>query len=428
MRILVEPSGYPSPLRNVAELAMQQTALARLAKRWPGSRIDVLTDSPEQFPFYADNVKPLSTLGRRLWLFGMLRNRRVPERLQRIEGNLLRANPEVRRFLSNFRLRALPSRLAREVESFIESTRNADVLVVCGMGGVADVFDLYALDLLDTIELVKQNGKSIVLMFGQAFGPIAEDGALFKSARAIMPTVDLVGLRESRASAPLLRKLGVDPSHIVLTGDDALEVAVHNRSADLGAGIAVNVRVAPYSEVTLKHVEQLAVSIQRFASSKSIPLVPLPCSAYVEEEDAAFIRIIVGESPNIAYPGNVTPESMIARLHQCRIAVSGSYHAAIFALAQGVPVIGLYRSAYYRDKFMGLAHLFGSGVAPLDLTEPDWPAILESRILDVWNNAPVLRPQLLSVAEEHLRKGRNAFQDACRMVENRFLCNEALFS
>ena len=407
---------------------MQQTALARLAQRWPSSRIDVLTDNPEQFPFYAANVKPLSTLGRRLWLFGMLRNRRVPERLQRLESNLLQANPEVRRFLSNFRLRALPSHLAREVKSFLESTRNADVLVVCGMGGVADVFDLYALDLLDSIKLVKQNGKSIVLMLGQAFGPIAEDGVLFKSARAIMPTVDLVGLRESRASAPLLQRLGVDSSRIVSTGDDALEVAVHKRSADLGTGIAVNIRVAPYSAVTLKHVELLAVSMQRFTSSKSIPLLPLPCSAYIEEDDAAFIRVIAGGSAKITNPGNVTPESMIAQLHQCRIAVLGSYHAAVFALAQGVPVIGLYRSAYYRDKFMGLAHLFGSGVIPIDLSEPDWPVILESRLLDAWNNAPVLRPQLQSIADEHLRKGRNAFQDACRMVEGRFLRNEALLS
>jgi colanic acid/amylovoran biosynthesis protein len=168
--------------------------------------------------------------------------------------------------------------------------------------------------------------------------------------------------------------------------------------------------------------------MQRFTSSKSIPLLPLPCSAYIEEDDAAFIRVIAGGSAKIASPGNVTPESMIAQLHQCRIAVLGSYHAAVFALAQGVPVIGLYRSAYYRDKFMGLAHLFGSGVIPIDLSEPDWPVILESRLLDAWNNAPVLRPQLQSIADEHLRKGRNAFQDACRMVEGRFLRNEALLS
>ncbi len=425
MRILVEPSGYPSPLRNVGDIAMQHTALSRLAQRWPDSRIEVFTDNPDQFPFYAENVKPLSTLGRRLWLFGMLRNRRVPERLQRLESNLMRANPDARRFLSNFRLRALPSHLAREIESFLEAAKNADTLVVCGMGGVADVFDLYALDLLDTIKLVKQNGKSKVLMFGQAFGPVAEDQVLFRCARETMPMVDFIGLRESRASAPFLSKLGIDPRRIFLTGDDALEVAVQNRTARPGTSIGVNVRVAPYSEVNLKDVQQLAAPIQRFATAKSASLVSLPCSTYLEEEDAVFIRTVVGGSEPTGNDG-VTPDSMIAKFHRCRIGVSGSYHAAIFALAQGVPVIGLYRSAYYRDKFLGLAQMFGTGVSPIDLAESDWPQVLESCLHEAWENSSVLRPQLKATSDELLRKGRVAFHMACQMAENSLVHPEAL--
>ena len=35
------------------------------------------------------------------------------------------------------------------------------------------------------------------------------------------------------------------------------------------------------------------------------------------------------------------------------VEVTGSYHAGVFALAQGIPVVGLLQSAYYEQKFIG---------------------------------------------------------------------------
>jgi polysaccharide pyruvyl transferase WcaK-like protein len=417
MRILVEPSGYSSPLLNVGDIAMQQVILTRLAQTWPEAEIEVLTLSPDAFPYYAPNVRPLSTFGRQLWLSGMLRNRRIPKRLQLLMTSLLQTHPGIQQFLSNLWLKMLPSRWAREVDRFLQSARSADILVICGMGGVTDSFDLFALNLLDTVKLVKQNGKSLVLMFGQGFGPVAEKSVLFNAAREIMPMVDFIGLRESRASVPLLRRFGVDPGRVFVTGDDALELAVQHRSRELGTGIGVNVRVALYSEVTDAHVQQLGVSLRRFASPRSIPFIPLPCSAHPEEPDDEFIRLVLGGTTLTERSDRVTPEEMIAGLHKCRITVVGSYHAAIFALAQGVPVIGIYRSAYYRDKFLGLAHMFGPAVMPLDLADQDWSTCIGSRMADAWEMAPTIRLQLQSTTEKFLRDGRTAFEQARELVD-----------
>ena len=46
---------------------------------------------------------------------------------------------------------------------------------------------------------------------------------------------------------------------------------------------------------------------------------------------------------------------LIEQISRCRLVIVGSYHAAVFALAQGVSAIGLAGNAYYLQKFEGLA-------------------------------------------------------------------------
>ena len=52
--------------------------------------------------------------------------------------------------------------------------------------------------------------------------------------------------------------------------------------------------------------------------------------------------------------------------------MTGAYHAAVFALAQGIPVVCLSNSPYYLAKFQGLEDLFGVGCTIVTLSEPDF--------------------------------------------------------
>ena len=78
---------------------------------------------------------------------------------------------------------------------------------------------------------------------------------------------------------------------------------------------------------------------------------------------------------------------LIKQTARCRIVVTGAYHAAVFALAQGIPVVCLSNSPYYLAKFQGLEDLFGLGCATVRLSEPDLPARLAAAIERTWNSA-----------------------------------------
>ena len=49
-----------------------------------------------------------------------------------------------------------------------------------------------------------------------------------------------------------------------------------------------------------------------------------------------------------------TPQLVIDRVGECKVVVTGSYHGAVFALAQGIPVVALVKSPYYVNKMAGL--------------------------------------------------------------------------
>ena len=71
---------------------------------------------------------------------------------------------------------------------------------------------------------------------------------------------------------------------------------------------------------------------------------------------------------------------MIRQIQRCRLVVTGSYHAGVFALASGIPVVGLAKSSYYRDKFLGLADMFAVGCETVTLDESDCPTSLRDAI------------------------------------------------
>jgi polysaccharide pyruvyl transferase WcaK-like protein len=90
--------------------------------------------------------------------------------------------------------------------------------------------------------------------------------------------------------------------------------------------------------------------------------------------------------------------------------VTGAYHAAIFALAQGIPVVCLSNSPYYLAKFQGLQDLFGVGCAIVTLSEPNLQHRLTAAIEETWNAADAVRSPLLQSALHQIKAGRIAYQ------------------
>jgi polysaccharide pyruvyl transferase WcaK-like protein len=115
-----------------------------------------------------------------------------------------------------------------------------------------------------------------------------------------------------------------------------------------------------------------------------------------------------------------SPEQVLGRVARCRVVVTGSYHAGVFALAMGVPVVALAASAYYQDKMGGLAHQFGAdGCRVVALDGPDAPAALADAVAAQWAGAERLRPALLAAAERQAAAGRDAYRRLAEMVGRR---------
>jgi colanic acid/amylovoran biosynthesis protein len=277
---------------------------------------------------------------------------------------------------------------------------------------------------LELLEIANRQGIPTA-MFSQGIGPI-ENKRLFKKAKNVLPKVNLIAIREKETSLELLKSLGVREERILLTGDDAIEPAYKSRSQKIGNCIGVNLRIASYSQATDRHIENLGNVIQNCAMKYSCPVIPVPISFYENEGDTKIIQRITGNY----YPQtNInSPQEIINKVSNCRLVVTGSYHSAVFALSQGIPVITLYKTAYYKNKFYGLAKQFDCGCELISLDDNHFASKLKEAIEFAWNAGDALKPRLLKAAKYQIESAESAYQMLHSMIESQRTKKENIFS
>lgn len=340
MRILVDHSGYA--LLNIGDISMLQACVRRLQTRWPDAAIDVITDSPDRLAHYCPGTTPVTATfaGRQQLSKVPARAQRAGEQLWKMAAPLLCGSGL--RHGADTRPRLLPA------------IRRADVVVSSGGGFVNDVFWWHGAGVLSVLMMAQRLGKPTA-MFGQGFGPLTNP-VLKQLLRQVAPRLDVVGLREGVASVPIVAANVVDPGRVRVTGDDALLTATAATRPPTGSAIGVNVRIAAYSGVAEDAGRKVAETVQTASHARGVHTVALP----VEFNRAASdLRITGGGADqHVQYRA---PETLIRRAAGCRVVVTGSYHAAVFGLAAGVPAVCITNSAYYDGKFQGLAALFPGG-------------------------------------------------------------------
>ena len=85
-------------------------------------------------------------------------------------------------------------------------------------------------------------------------------------------------------------------------------------------------------------------------------------------------------------------------------------------MAQGIPVVGLARSAYYVHKFTGLADQFGTGCQVVLMDDPRFPEVLSEAIEKAWRSAEHVRGALLEAADRQIKAGHAAYNRICELV------------
>jgi len=222
-------------------------------------------------------------------------------------------------------------------------------------------------------------------------------------------------VRESLASVPLLRSLGVPSGNICVTGDDAVELAFSAHRArtasarDGAAKIGVNVRVASYADVEPEILSSLRVAVSAASRALHADLVPIPIAHHGGRMDVDTLRsLLAGLGDADGGASLDSPQRVIDRVGECRVVVAGSYHAAVFALSQGIPVVALVKSPYYVNKMAGLAHQFGGGCEMVRLDETDVAGRVFGAIERAWA-ADGVRASLLQAAADQVERGRSAY-------------------
>ena len=413
MRVLVEPSDYV--IRNIGDTAMTVVALERLSKLWPDARIQVLTEAPDRMPRPGPNIEPLFIAGRELWLHRTWLqerrtryNRAFVSLLRRVRLFLRRRHPRLA-YRALCKWGGLTAEEMAQLTAFFEAISKADLLFVTGMGGLTSTFAPYAFELLEVVDCARRLGAKTVMM-GQGLGPI-EMKELGRAASATLRRLNLLTLREKRAGLPLLKRLQVPLERVVATGDDAIELACHPSRGATGYGIGVNLRKSDYAGVNSLNVQAFGPVLHRLSNRINAPLIGVPISCVPGEEDAITIAQLL---PNSHYDASrlsciSKPEEAVALLQRCRILIAGSYHAGVFALASGIPTVGLVNSPYYVDKFLGLADMFGSGCRVVDLSDRNFEDRLTEAVLETWASAEQVREPLLAAAQQQLRQSQAAY-------------------
>lgn len=402
MRIFAENGAHS--LRNMGDVAMLIAGHARLEARLGRIDLHVVTSDPARLQGYLPGAVPLLSSGiSELYrpfnaIGGLWRLMPSCESARSVERRLLISAPRVIRQLASWRMRRRGESLPG-INSTLEEIESADAVIAFGGGYITDDFVDHADSVLLTMGIAQRLGKPTYLL-GQGLGPIKLESTL-ELARLVLPRVRLIGVREGLKSLTLLDACGVDPGRVVVTGDDAIPLAYANRENATRAGIGVSLRVSSYSGVTSAVRDCVLRAVSEAAQVLQAPVLPVPISWNDQESDASQVLDTCTERELVE-----SPYWSIAQAGRCKVVVTGTYHAAVFALSQGCSVVGLYSTEYYRDKFTGLADQFGTGCTVVDLgTVGGDSGALRDVICETAAVAEQRVESLLLAAERQMRAG-----------------------
>jgi colanic acid/amylovoran biosynthesis protein len=431
MRVLFDQAVYN--MRNKGNVTLLQVALRRIHKLWPEASLEVMTDAPHLLKLYCPEAFPVSVYACHNWS----ENREKFERFHRVMPRpAIRTLLEVReeleyRGLTPGQIRQqLRTRLGRSADSqnwggqsveasepepfdppdLEQAMQGADMVIGTGGGYLVDSDWGAAHPVLLHLARAKRMGKFTALV-GQGVGRI-EDPGFRALARDVLPEVDLILVRESKFSIPLLESLGARQERIHMSGDDAVELAYAARNPTLGSDIGVSIRFAHYTDVGHHDLGQIRGVLHQAAARHGAGLIGIPTSSWGVESDQFKIGELLAGYPNTVLSSlRFEPTiDLIRKAGRCRVVVAGAFHAAVFALSQGIPAIGLVRTKEYSIKFGGLVDQFGPGCQLLHFDDEQLPEKLAAAIDQAWESADRLRPQLLEAATAQIQLGQQGYQ------------------
>jgi polysaccharide pyruvyl transferase WcaK-like protein len=391
---------------------MLQVTVRRFREFWPDAEICVFTEAPNLLEFYCPTTKAIDPIPR----LAYYTTAAALTRLGRRHSMPMLSEFDVawRQYLPMAVEKMLALRTGgvgvSQARSFVDLVKYCNLVVASGAGQITTSFAAHSTLILNTMEMAMHHGIPTAI-FGQGLGPI-DEVCLHDRAARVLPRVNQICIREVSTSEPLLDELGVPREQVIVTGDDSIETVYSNRSNQLGNAIGVNLRTSWYSHITNDLLLTLRKPLQEVAATLRAQLVQVPISRHPEEDDSGVCRYLFEGYESVAEPVHdlITVEGLIREIGRCRVVVTTSYHAGVFALAQGIPVVAWLKSQYFAAKLNGLGEQFGVGCKVVFLDGEEVSARLKDAILSSWYSAEQLRPRLLDSARAQLSASKAAYE------------------
>jgi colanic acid/amylovoran biosynthesis protein len=138
--------------------------------------------------------------------------------------------------------------------------------------------------------------------------------------------------------------------------------------------------------------------------------VSVPIETHGKQRDGIGIREVVG--PTAGRQELHSTAELREQVRRCRTVVTGSYHAAVFALAAGVPVVCLSKSSYYDQKFSGLAALMPAGAVTLVRLSEGTDGLAPA-VASAWELGRAHREAVLACARELGTRSQDLWREVC---------------
>ena len=233
IRVLLIPGSYH--FDNVGDVAMCQVAAERIRAVHPGAHMRVLASSDELLE--ANGLTQATAFHEAPW---MIWGKPVSLWLRRERDARRRSLPfrRPRRFLAQAALTRKVSDYAA-ARGFVQEVLAADLMVICGQGGLHDGSARRAGRLAGMVRLASAAGIPVVAS-SQGIGPL-EDDDLRQVVAEALGEARAVGLREE-GSAPVMTAMGIPADRWAVTGDDAIAAALAHAGGEPEDRIGVSLR------------------------------------------------------------------------------------------------------------------------------------------------------------------------------------------
>jgi colanic acid/amylovoran biosynthesis protein len=412
VRFVVENGSYH--MDNLGDVAMLQVCVGRILERWPDASVRVLVETPDRLRAACPGAEPLRPS---LWHRIPMTTRTRHPAVRQVERHLSLHHPRLACWARRRQVRNQPGPRDR-LDGYYGAIREADAVVCSGGGFLNDHHVEHGDRILHTLGLAQGLGKPTA-MLGAGLGPL-ETPSTRALARRVAGRLSLLGLREREGNLRELERWGARPPTVEVTGDDAVELARPGPPDPPGSDVGVSLRLA--SEYGTPDARGLGEVLRSFARTRDASLIGLPVRTHrAPENDVEALATLFGADTAVVRDASAidTTPALLAAVDRCRVVVTGTYHAGVFALSRGIPVVALSGTRYYDRKLGGLAEQFGTGVVLLRYDQPELETRLRRTLEEQWTRADEVRGPLLEAAARQRRAGREAYRGFFDLVAGR---------